>query len=332
MRRLREIRLFCDVGYTCLVILGYNFAMHSMKRLMLCFALLGFAGGWCRVAWSQQTQKDLLRVDAPSAGATQESRIALVIGNRDYAFKPLTNPINDARAVAAMLRKLGFTVVVGENLSRSKMSDAVEAFAERLTKNSVALFYYSGHGVQMDGSNYLVPVDNAGIQRESQAEERFYPASRLLTQMARARCRLNVLVLDACRTNPFSIPAAAGSRGLEDGLAKIESPVATLIAYAAAPGRTASDNDSEGNGLYTRELLKNLPTTGISLIEVFTRTQNGVESASNSTQTPWLALSPLPTVYLAGNQTQNPANTDDVDTKATLVVQTNPADAAHQSR
>ncbi|MRV70864.1 hypothetical protein GJ700_03910 [Duganella sp. FT92W] len=234
----------------------------------------------------QATSQD---AQAPAAPATPEmvamgaeQRLALVIGNAAYKSSPLINPLNDARAMAIKLQQLGFTVIKRENATMEEMMSAVREFGNQLKNGGVGLFYYAGHGIQAKGVNYLVPVD-ANIAREDELATRAYNANEVLEKMDTAKNRINLVVLDACRDNPFARSFRSGSRGL----AGMDStPKGTLVAYATSPGSTASDG-SGANGLYTAQLLAAMAEPGMKVEDVFKRVREGVQAESDGKQTPW---------------------------------------------
>lgn len=212
-------------------------------------------------------------------------RTALVIGNSDYAVaRKLANPSNDATDMANSLRELGFDVVSGTNLNLKQMNDKVREFGDRLKANGgVGLFYYAGHGIQVNGRNYLVPVD-AAIPREDEVDFNALNLDQILRKMATANNGLNIVVLDACRNNPF---ARSWSRGEDEGgLAQISAPTGTFIAYATSPDRTASDGDGR-NGLYTAELLKIMKQPNMKIEETFKEVRKSVSKISGGKQIPW---------------------------------------------
>jgi hypothetical protein len=210
--------------------------------------------------------------------------VALVIGNAGYKNAPLTNPLNDARAVSEQLRKLGFKVISLENASQKQMFDAVRQFGDQL-HGGVGLFYYAGHGVQVKGRNFLVPVD-AAIEREDEVPYKAFDVGQVLEKMESAKNPLNIVILDACRNNPF----ARGSRSSSTGLAQMDAPTGSIVAFATAPGAEAADG-SAGNGLYTSHLLRNMATPGLKVEDVFKRTRVGVKAASGGRQIPWESTS-----------------------------------------
>ena len=210
-----------------------------------------------------------------------ERRVALVIGNSAYKDSPLLNPVNDARDLAAALREFGFEVIFGENLSLEQMERNIRVFGEKIRNGGVGLFYYAGHGIQVRGSNYLIPA-GATINIEEEIKYRSVDVGLVLAQMEDARNRLNIVILDACRNNPF----ARSFRSQQTGLASIDAPSGTLIAYATAPGSVASDGTGK-NGLYTQELLKYMRIPEISIEQVFKRVRIAVREKTQGTQTPW---------------------------------------------
>lgn len=214
--------------------------------------------------------------------ASGEYRIALVMGNSAYADMPLKNPVNDARAMARALRDVGFDVIHVENQNQVGMKKAIREFGFKLRQNrGVGLFYYAGHGMQVKGTNYLLPVGST-IASEADVEDGAVNADFVMGQMEDAGNAMNVVILDACRNNPF----ARSVRSADKGLAQANAPTGTLIAYATAPGSVASDGTGT-NGLYTQELLKNIRTPGRSIEEVFKNVRISVRQQTNGAQTPW---------------------------------------------
>jgi len=216
-------------------------------------------------------------------------RTALVIGNADYTkARALANPANDAADIAKNLADLGFTVISGTNLDLKQMNDKVREFGDQLkASGGVGLFYYAGHGIQVGGKNYLIPVD-ADIPREDEVDFNALNLDLVLRKMATANNGLNIVILDACRNNPF---ARSWSRGEEEGgLAQISAPTGTFIAYATSPDRTASDGNGR-NGLYTMELLKVLRQPNLKIEEAFKQVTIAVDRASSGKQVPWTSSS-----------------------------------------
>ncbi|HEY5761782.1 MAG TPA: caspase family protein [Rhodocyclaceae bacterium] len=208
-------------------------------------------------------------------------KVALVVGNSAYAEAPLRNPANDARAMARTLRELGFEVIERVDATQKDMNRAVTAFGEKLGADSIALFFYAGHGLQVRGKNFLIPVD-ARITSEASVRSESVDVDIVLEQIASTGSGLNFVILDACRNNPFE----RRFRATGGGLAQMDAPKGTFIAYATAPGRTASDGDGD-NGLYTQELLKAITAPGLKVEDVFKRVRVEVARASNDNQLPW---------------------------------------------
>jgi hypothetical protein len=256
---------------------------------LVCVALLvGLAAGHA-VAQPVGVQGEQPRLSAPPSAPVRpipDKRVALVIGNAAYAVGPLQNPVLDARAMAATLQALGFEVLAHENLSYRNMRRAVAEFGERVAAGGVALFYYSGHGLQVNGENYLVPVD-ADIKNERYVAAEAIDADHVLLQMQEAKTRVNVVVLDACRDNPF----AGRFRGLGRGLAFMDVPAGTYVAYSTAPGSVAEDGEPGQNGIYTSELLRALREPGLRIEDVFKRVRIAVQSRTQNRQSPWDASS-----------------------------------------
>ena len=220
-------------------------------------------------------------VTVSAQASREEQRTALVIGNSTYRETPLRNPVNDARAMGKTLGALGFTVLAHENANKRTMEAAIIEFGRRLAEGGVGFFYYAGHGLQVRGRNYLVPVD-ADIDSEAITRIAAVDVDLLLEQMAEAKNRVNIVILDACRNNPFERKLRGASRGL----AAVDAARGTLVAYATAPGSVAADGDGS-NGLYTEELLQALQVPGLKVEEVFKRVRVNVANRSKGSQTPW---------------------------------------------
>jgi len=218
---------------------------------------------------------------AGAVSAAPPKRVALVIGNGDYPGARLRNPVNDAQAIARRLDELGFTVISRLNADRDDMALSIQKFASQLGGDSVGLFYFAGHGVQARGRNYLIPVD-AELSAERALKFEAIDVSAVLEDMEFAGNKLNIVILDACRNNPFERRFRGGSRGL----AAIDAARGTMIAYATSPGSVAADG-SGANGLYTEELLKALGHPGLKAEEVFKRVRIAVSDRSHGQQVPW---------------------------------------------
>jgi formylglycine-generating enzyme required for sulfatase activity len=251
----------------------------------------------------------LLITSALSVPAAE--RIALVIGNAAYEEAPLKNPVNDARAMARRLGELGFQVTKLEDASKAQMEDAIASFEGKLGPQKSALFYYAGHGIQVRGRNYLIPVD-AELGSERRARFEAVDVGDVTEAMEYAKSQVNFVILDACRNNPFE----RRWRGKGRGLVAVDAARGTLIAYATAPGSVAADGDGE-NGLYTESLLAALKTPGLSAEEVFKQVRAKVDKESSGQQTPWESSS------LTGNFVFNAPVTVTVQQSAVAPTTTN---------
>ena len=190
------------------------------------------------------TMACLLLLLTPSDSASvQENKIALIIGNGEYKTSHLANPVNDANDMATALNKCNFKVMKSINATKKEMRKLIRKFGEEINKGAVGLFYYAGHGIQVDGENYLVPV-NAEVYTEAEVEDECLKVSSVLRQMESAGNRLNIIILDACRDNPY----ARSFRTSEKGLAKMDAPTGSILAYATAPESVAADGAGR-NGL-----------------------------------------------------------------------------------
>ncbi len=222
----------------------------------------------------------------------EEIRTALVIGNSRYRMGVLANPVNDARAMATVLKDVGFDVILKTEVpNKDEMKRAIREFGGKLEQGGVGLFYYAGHGLQVDGINYLIPVE-AQIYNQEEVEYECVEAGFVLAQMESARNRMNVVIMDACRDNPF----ARSFRSSKRGLATINAPTGTLIAYATAPGSVASDGTGK-NGLYTEILLNEIQVEGQKIEETFKNVRRSVLDLSDGRQTPWESSSLIGDFY-----------------------------------
>ena len=224
--------------------------------------------------------------------AAAERRVALVIGNSAYqSVARLDNPRNDATLMAETLAKLGFTLVGGGaqlDLDKASLDKVVQNFGRQILGTDVTLFYYAGHGVQVNGANYLVPVD-ANATREADVDFQMLDVNKVLNQMHGSGTRLNIVILDACRNNPFG---GRGMRSASGGLAQMQAPDGTLISYATQPGSVAQDG-SGGHSPFTKALAKVVRAPGLDILETFNEVGLTVKRATNGSQQPWVSLSPI---------------------------------------
>lgn len=234
---------------------------------------------------------------------------ALVIGNSRYQYSPLRNPGNDARDMARVLRERGFEVAHHSDLDSAGLQRAVHAFAERLRRRPGAgVVFFAGHGVEVAGRNYLIPIDNDRIRDESDVRERALGVDYLLERVRRAGNPLNIVILDACRDDPFrnarsglsgTATGRSGAAPATRGHTGADRVSGTLIAYATAPGRTADDNIRGNNGLYTAHLIRAI-RSGQRVEDMFQQVRRDVLAASNGQQEPWTHMS-LDGLYCFGD-------------------------------
>lgn len=235
------------------------------------------------------------------AQASTGRRVALVIGNAAYPTSPLFNPGNDARAVSGALTALGFTVIEARDASKLQMEQAIAQTQDALNGGGgVGLLYYAGHGLQLDWRNYLVPVDaRLGSARDVAAQT--VDVQQVLDAFKAAGNAMNIIVLDACRDNPF------GATGRGAGLAPMDAPSGSFLAYATAPGNVAEDGSSDGgNSLYTRHLVHELKQPGVRIEDVFKRVRLQVRQHTQGRQVPWESTSLEQEFYFDATATAAP--------------------------
>ena len=220
---------------------------------------------------------------AAGAGSPDPSRLALVIGNSTYGAAPLSNPANDARAIGTLLTQAGFSVDSHLDATRNGMLAAIERFgaAVKRSETRLVVFYYAGHGAQLDWRNYLLPVD-AVVQKQDDLKQRCVDLGLLLGQFSAAKDKTFVVILDACRNNPFG----SVYRPEQKGLSQFDAPVGSLLAYATAPGNVASDGNGQ-NGLYTENLVRELGRRDTRIEDALKRVRLNVRLASHGEQIPW---------------------------------------------
>lgn len=250
---------------------------------------------------------------SPITSAASDARYALVIGNSEYHYaSQLSNPVNDSADIAATLNELHFETTLLQNATKSQIENGVAKFLEKLkAEEGVGLFYYAGHGVQLQGDNYLVPVETqAGSDKQIQMQS--YNIANLLSGMRKIKTATNIIILDACRDNPFKDVAQAGSRSagpentrglknknipkLDTGLSKLDAPSNTLIAFATAPGRVAQDGTAR-NSPYTASLIESMQRTGLTIGQIFRQVRAEVVAETNGEQIPWESSSLIQDFY-----------------------------------
>jgi len=225
----------------------------------------------------------IVSVLALGAFGLPQKRTALVIGNADYQSSPLRNPVNDAQAMEFVLKELGFEVITAYDVpTLQQFGKLVKTYGNKLREGGVGLFYYAGHGVQYQGNNYLMPTQ-ANIEKEEDIEFEGFDLDKLLAEVQSAKNDLNIIILDACRDNPY----ASGFRTAQRGLANIERNIPdVLIAFSTQPNGVASDGDGK-NGIFTEELIKVIRNPGLSISQVMMNVRDNVKTRTNSKQLPW---------------------------------------------
>ncbi len=217
-----------------------------------------------------------------SVQAWAQARIALVIGNADYQNQALANPAHDAEDIANVLTKVGFEVTLLRDATAIQMQTALNHFGKKLHKDSVNLFYYAGHGVQYQGNNYLIPLQSLDkVKKASDLPAQTLNVSQLLTLMAASDSSMNIIILDACRNNPFKLTDT-----LEQGLARMSGAAKTLIAYSTAPGKLALDGEYR-NSPYTQQLLRHIPKPDVPIEFMLKEVGGNVHLLTQGLQSPW---------------------------------------------
>jgi len=268
------------------------------KIIVISFILLASV---CQARTIKEPQRTVIR---PQPSFSRQA-LALVIGNLRYEHNPLNNPVNDATDMGRLLKEIGFEVTLKTNLNQRAMEDAIREFAQRLSENrGIGLFYFAGHGAQVKGRNYLLPIDNSRIQDEIDLEKTAYYVDEILKRMENAT--LNIIILDACRDNPYR-----GGRTLKRGLAPmLSTTLGSIIAFATSPGKTAADRDKKGrNGLFTSHLLSALKKayqTHQRLDDMFMAVHKAVAQESRGRQKPWYSDSLTEPFCFGGCQTVPP--------------------------
>lgn len=231
----------------------------------------------------------------PSALGAQtratEPRVALIIGNGNYAEASLAHPVNDARAIADTLPRMGFHVTRKENASQKEIYEALLVFGGKLRHEGVGLFYFAGHGIQLKGRNFLIP-SGVAIKREDDVPRLAVEVSHVVETMESAKNRLNMIIMDASHDNPLARRIKSG----DAGLAQMEAPVGSMIAFAAAPNSVSIDGKGQ-HSFYAQHLLANLSQPGLKVEEVFQRVRAGVSKDTAGRQIPWESLSLIGDFY-----------------------------------
>jgi hypothetical protein len=227
------------------------------------------------------------------------NRVALVVGNSNYKVGALKNPVNDASDIASKLEKLGFEVTLLKDADRRSFDQQIREFRNNLKNADIRLFYYAGHGMQVDGINYLIPTDT-NIQFEDEVKYEAVDMRRVMDSMASAGKGANVIILDACRNNPFT----RSFRATSQGLARMPELDGSIIVYSTSPGKVASDG-SDRNGLFTEQLLRYIDRTDLTLDQLFKKVGKAVSKATGNEQRPWMSVGLYEDIYLASIHQDN---------------------------
>ena len=242
----------------------------------------GGAVSLCALPWA--------RAAAPADGG----KIALIVGNGAYPAAPLRNPVGDARAVADVVKQLGYNVRLLENTTLRDLVEAFRDFSLRAASASVRMVFYAGHGVQAKGRNYLLPVD-ADPRSEDEVATQSVDVGGFVDRLSALKTGTNIVVLDACRVNPFAGGVIVGPDGRRlkfrgstpTGLAALDAPVGTLVAFSTAPNGVALDGPSGQHSIYAKHLLTHLPTPGLPIEQLFKKIRIGVAEDTQRVQVPW---------------------------------------------
>lgn len=252
----------------------------SIQRRQCLAGLCGGAAALAAPAWA----------NAPPAGR----RVALVVGNSSYRPQALKNPEADAEAVAKALRQMGYEVTQRHNTTLAELIEAMRDFSMRGASAAVRTFYYAGHGIQARGRNFLLPVDVA-LSAEDEIAAKCADLTQFIDRVSGIKKGLNVVVLDACRVNPFVPGTYTGPDGRNyqfrgvpaNGLARLDAPLGSFVAFSTAPNGVADDASGGPHSIYTRHLLQHIATPGLPVEQVFKRVRIGVAEETKRRQVPW---------------------------------------------
>src|ERR1700694_5818071 len=244
----------------------------------------------------------IIGILASSNVVKADRRVAFVVGNGAYKnAQPLPNPPIDAKAMAGLLRNVGFEVVEGTNLTRDKMTERLLEFGKKAQGADVAVFFYAGHGIAISGTNYLLPID-ADIKSEMDVKLGAAINIDLTLDQTMSDAKVKLVFLDACRDNPFAarLRSLKTTRGVnvQTGLAEMKSGEGTLIAFATGPGQTAPDGQEGTNSPFTRALMANIAKPGVEIQEAMTKVRTQVNEETNKGQLPWGHTNLIGSVYL----------------------------------
>jgi len=231
---------------------------------------------------------------APSLRGDDSNRHALVIGNSAYQYGHLKNPASDARGMARSLLNLGFKTELLVDAGQRDMEQAIHRLGQHIRQGGTGLFYFAGHGVEVGGENYLIPL-GVDILSEQDVRYKAVALGQVMDRMQQAQNGLNIIILDACRNNPLPRRARSTSRGL----ANVDAPRGSIVAYATSPGSVADDGDGQ-HSPYTKALLDKLQVQGLKIEDVFKEVLKGVHQATQGKQIPWVSSSFVGDFYFSG--------------------------------
>lgn len=229
--------------------------------------------------------------------SSEPARHALVIGNSNYQYGYLKNPVNDAKAMAQALNNLGFKTDLVLDSGQKDMELAIDRLGQHIRQGGTGLFYFAGHGVEVGGDNYLIPL-GVDILSEQDVRYKAVALGQVMDRMQHANNSLNIIILDACRNNPLPRRARSASRGL----ANVDAPRGSIVAYSTAPGSVAEDGDGQ-HSPYTRVLLEKMQVDGLKIEDVFKEVLKGVHQETGGTQVPWVSSSFVGDFYFSGTVT-----------------------------
>ncbi|MGL1891797.1 MAG: caspase domain-containing protein [Spirochaetaceae bacterium] len=249
-----------------------------------------------------------------------ENRVALVIGNGNYSSSPLKNPVNDAKDMASTLKTLNFEVILLTDSTKREILSGFKTFSNKLNSESVGLFYYAGHGTQIDNKNYLIPI-GANIETASDVEFEGVVLDRLIRTMEDSKVNKSLIFLDACRDNPYASSSRSGTRGLTVVSTTLSADSAgSLISFATSPGSVAADGDGD-NGIFTTALLKYLTEPGLEINQIMVKVRANVMENTNGQQQPWTNVSLTEEFYFSKKIIETVETVEVINTDSPLVVE-----------
>lgn len=274
--------------FSCNPAMRKQYFININKVIFFCSVLTFYA------FFNSQAQRGIDLIPKSGRNQSEQPRYALVIGNSNYKTAPLKNPVNDARDIAKLLQKKKFHVTLLIDATRKEMGKEISMFGNRLKGSGAGLFYFAGHGMQVNGYNYLIPI-GAQIEMEEDVQYESINVNIVLNKMHIAGNDLNMVFLDACRNNPF----ASSFRSVQMGLAPMDAPKGSIISFATAPGSVAADGDGK-NGIFTKHLLEQISVPNLEVGQMMRRVRTGVQADTNNQQTPFEVSSLTGNFYFSG--------------------------------